>query len=149
MRGGRIEQQGTPEELHASPRTQFVARFLGMRNVIPGEATPVSCARGAAELRMPDGSVLRARAPWPRNGAAASPAICFRPLDVELSPDPRPGQGGAGVVTQRLFLGDLVQITLRCNGYEIVAYSRPRENLAESARVHWRVSPERCVVIWS
>jgi iron(III) transport system ATP-binding protein len=146
MRAGRIEQDGTPEELYASPRTQFVARFLGMRNIIPGEAGPVSCG---AELRMPDGTVLRARASWPRDDASASPAICFRPLDVALSCDASPGQGGAGVVVQRLFLGDLIQITLRCNGYEIIACDRPRDDLSEGARMHWRVPPERCVMTWS
>jgi iron(III) transport system ATP-binding protein len=146
MRAGQIEQDETPEELYASPRTQFVARFLGMRNVIPGEAVPVS--RGA-ELRMPDGAVLRGRAPWPRDDASASPAICFRPLDVALSCDASPGQGSAGVVVQRLFLGDLIQITLRCNGYDIIACDRPRDDLSEGARMHWRVPPERCVMTWS
>jgi iron(III) transport system ATP-binding protein len=145
MRAGRIEQDGGPEEMYASPRTQFVARFLGMRNVIPGEAVPVP---SGAELRMPDGVVLRARAPWPCEGASASPAICFRPFDVLLSRDASPGQGGMGVVTQRLFLGDLIQITLRCNGYEIIACDRPRHDLADGAPVHWRVPPDCCLVTW-
>jgi iron(III) transport system ATP-binding protein len=98
---------------------------------------------------MPDGTVLRARVPWPRDNVSASPAVCFRPLDVALSRDASPGQGGAGVVVQRLFLGDLIQITLRCNGYEIIACDRPRDDLSEGARMHWRVPPERCVMTWS
>jgi ABC-type Fe3+/spermidine/putrescine transport system ATPase subunit len=149
VRAGRIEQEASPEDLHTSPRTQFVARFLGMRNVISCEAMPAQCSTGLAEVQMRDGSVVRARTPWPRDTGAASPAICFRPLDVELFCEPWPGQGGAGVVTQRLFLGDLVQITLRCEGYELVASARPRDDLVEGARLHWRVPPERCVVTWS
>jgi ABC-type Fe3+/spermidine/putrescine transport system ATPase subunit len=36
MNGGRIEQTGRPLELYRSPGTPFVARFLGMGNLIPG-----------------------------------------------------------------------------------------------------------------
>ncbi|MCB0240837.1 MAG: polyamine ABC transporter ATP-binding protein, partial [Anaerolineae bacterium] len=36
MNAGRIEQAGTPVEVYASPATSFVARFLGMHNLLPG-----------------------------------------------------------------------------------------------------------------
>ena len=36
MNQGRIEQSGTPLELYRSPETPFVARFLGMDNLLPG-----------------------------------------------------------------------------------------------------------------
>lgn len=38
MRGGQLEQIGTPEEVYHHPRTPFVAQFLGRTNLIPGEA---------------------------------------------------------------------------------------------------------------
>jgi sn-glycerol 3-phosphate transport system ATP-binding protein len=39
LRGGRVEQDGTPEELYARPATSFAARFLGTppMNVLPLE----------------------------------------------------------------------------------------------------------------
>jgi ABC-type Fe3+/spermidine/putrescine transport system ATPase subunit len=37
MNEGRIEQEGPPLELYRSPRTPFVARFLGMDNLLAGE----------------------------------------------------------------------------------------------------------------
>ena len=37
MNGGRIEQSGTPLEMYRSPETPFVARFLGMDNLLTGE----------------------------------------------------------------------------------------------------------------
>ncbi|MBV9813042.1 MAG: TOBE domain-containing protein [Acetobacteraceae bacterium] len=98
---------------------------------------------------MTDGTVLRARAPWPPDGTTgAQAAICFRPLDVTLATTPGDGQGGVGVVEQRLFLGDLMQITLRCDGCTVVACDRPRGDLPEGTPVHWRVAPDRCVVVW-
>jgi putative spermidine/putrescine transport system ATP-binding protein len=48
MRAGRIEQQGTPEELFDRPRTAFVARFMGGHNLIPtagGGEIAVRCDR--------------------------------------------------------------------------------------------------------
>jgi molybdate/tungstate transport system ATP-binding protein len=37
MENGTIVQTGTPNEVFRSPKTQFVARFVGVRNFIPGE----------------------------------------------------------------------------------------------------------------
>lgn len=37
MKGGRIEQAGTPEEIYARPETPFVATFIGKANLIPGD----------------------------------------------------------------------------------------------------------------
>ncbi|HMO53490.1 MAG TPA: ABC transporter ATP-binding protein, partial [Tepidiformaceae bacterium] len=36
MRGGRIVRDGTPADVFAEPRTEFVARFLGMENLVRG-----------------------------------------------------------------------------------------------------------------
>ncbi|MEO8524367.1 MAG: ABC transporter ATP-binding protein [Caldimonas sp.] len=38
MNQGKIEQQGSPHEVFNAPRTEFVARFIGGHNVIPGSA---------------------------------------------------------------------------------------------------------------
>lgn len=36
LKAGQVEQQGTPRDLFAFPRTEFVARFLGLENILPG-----------------------------------------------------------------------------------------------------------------
>jgi ABC-type Fe3+/spermidine/putrescine transport system ATPase subunit len=38
LSGGRIEQIGAPDDVYHSPRSLFVARFLGESNVISGTA---------------------------------------------------------------------------------------------------------------
>ena len=38
MNGGKIEQAGSPEEIYDRPRSEFVARFIGMSNVFKGKA---------------------------------------------------------------------------------------------------------------
>jgi putative spermidine/putrescine transport system ATP-binding protein len=42
MRAGRVEQQGTPEDLFDRPRTVFAARFMGGHNVVAGLGGPIA-----------------------------------------------------------------------------------------------------------
>lgn len=37
MNGGRIEQQGRPEELYTAPRNHFAASFMGNYNILSSE----------------------------------------------------------------------------------------------------------------
>jgi iron(III) transport system ATP-binding protein len=62
MNAGRIEQIGTPFEIHRQPRTEFVARFMGSPNVFEmkcdesgrlvlfGEALAVTCSPDATHV---------------------------------------------------------------------------------------------------
>jgi spermidine/putrescine transport system ATP-binding protein len=51
MNGGHIEQLGTPSELYESPRTAFVAGFLGVSNLLEGTVV------GPDRVRLADGTV--------------------------------------------------------------------------------------------
>jgi iron(III) transport system ATP-binding protein len=60
MRDGRIEQQGTPEEVYSRPASPWVAGFVGEVEVLPGEARDgvASCELGTlAAPGSPDGPV--------------------------------------------------------------------------------------------
>jgi ABC-type Fe3+/spermidine/putrescine transport system ATPase subunit len=142
MRAGRIEQQGTPSEIHGAPRTRFVASFLGMKNVLPAEIAPV--ATGQIEARLAPDIVLRARDAWPNGMVPQTGGIGFRPVDVEIAAD---GDGTEGVITRSLYLGDVAHYTIRSGPIEIIACDRPRPEFVEGAQVRWRVSPERCLLL--
>jgi len=53
MNKGRIEQLGAPSELYETPRTSFVANFLGVSNLLSGTA---ACGD---TVRLDDGTELR------------------------------------------------------------------------------------------
>ena len=53
MNSGQIEQLGTPTELYESPRTAFVAGFLGVSNLLDGEVM------GEGTVKLPDGTIVR------------------------------------------------------------------------------------------
>lgn len=57
MRQGRIEQLGRPEELYERPRTEFVAGFLGVSNLLDGAV--VGRTGDAADVRLTDGAMVR------------------------------------------------------------------------------------------
>ena len=139
MRSGRIEQQGTPAEIHAAPRTRFVAAFLGVRNIFEADITGTP-GNGVVEARLCDGTVLRARVPWGggRNGRAA---VAFRPSAVNLAP------GHAGTITRALFVGDVAQIFICSGPLEICAHVRPRPDLVAGSAVAWHVDPDDCLVL--
>lgn len=42
LRDGRVQQIGTPEELHTRPANRHVADFMGYRNLLPMRVTAVS-----------------------------------------------------------------------------------------------------------
>ncbi|MEO8740636.1 MAG: ABC transporter ATP-binding protein [Casimicrobiaceae bacterium] len=46
---GRIEQQGTPEELYNRPQSLFTAEFMGSNNHLPGKVAQVSGGRALLE----------------------------------------------------------------------------------------------------
>jgi len=46
---GKIEQQGTPEEMYNRPQTQFTAEFMGSNNNLPGRVEEVANGRAMLE----------------------------------------------------------------------------------------------------
>lgn len=53
MRAGRVEQDGSPEEVYGWPANAFVASFLGFHNLLDGRITPDGMAVDTAIGRLP------------------------------------------------------------------------------------------------
>lgn len=92
MHGGRIQQQGTPEELFKRPVNRFVAGFLGTppMNFLEGEVRQEAdrvmvCGEGYS-LQMPDAMAAAALA---HSGNQVSMGI--RPTDLSLSESAQEG----------------------------------------------------------
>ena len=64
--GGWIEQQGTPAEVYRRPATEYVARFLGFHNLLPGQVIgPVDGAGAGYRVVTPAGPLIAADTPIP------------------------------------------------------------------------------------
>ncbi|GAB4359483.1 MAG: ABC transporter ATP-binding protein [Oricola sp.] len=62
MNGGRIEQDGPPQQVFDAPRTEFVARFIGGHNILGGASgkLAVRADRIALATARPDGDACAA-----------------------------------------------------------------------------------------
>ncbi len=114
MRAGRIEQQATPDRLWRTPRTSFVAGFLGLDQQLPVRVD-------TAAVHTPLGSLAR-RAVSAAEGTVREGATraVLLPEAIRLLDDdealPADHLAVTGTVLRRRFRGDHLQVTVRVTG---------------------------------
>ncbi|HWD18134.1 MAG TPA: ABC transporter ATP-binding protein [Verrucomicrobiae bacterium] len=96
---GRLEQVGTPQEVYEQPRNEFVARFVGVLNVL--------------ELEVKDGKARCQELEFPAHNLSDGQTmrIGFRPYAVQVSPDPQECRYRA-VLRRTYFLGVMLRLEL-------------------------------------
>ncbi|MBS7700833.1 MULTISPECIES: ABC transporter ATP-binding protein [unclassified Chelatococcus] len=82
MNKGHVEQFGSPAEIYRSPRTQFVADFMGMTNFLPAEVLDADA--GSAKVRV--GSAVFSTAVKDKVTPGESVKLAIRPEKVMLGP---------------------------------------------------------------
>jgi ABC-type Fe3+/spermidine/putrescine transport system ATPase subunit len=108
MNAGEVEQVGTAEELYQHPGCEFVARFLGLNNLLPGEIS----------LRPSGNIVTTPVGVFPAPGAPPGPAlVLLRPDTVQ----PLPGKSCqlSGRLMETSFRGSLLRTTIEVNGFHL------------------------------
>ena len=148
---GRLQQVGTPLELHTRPANTFVASFVGKMNLLP--AVP---EKGKPDtFRLPGGPVLRAeRDAGPGSGAAAGEVLlAMRPEVVQIGhPPAAPGFNRIGATVRRIaFLGDRLEVELELEGgTRLLARGNTLfESLAregDAVRLYWPVADTRILI---
>jgi spermidine/putrescine transport system ATP-binding protein len=120
MNGGRIEQAGGAAELYERPRTEFVANFLGVSNLV--DASIRARDNGLARLETHDGATLHV--PSERCAPHAGDAVRagVRPEKITLLPEGAPVPEGSNVLRGQVvvaaFLGISIQYVVRAAGGE-------------------------------
>jgi spermidine/putrescine transport system ATP-binding protein len=123
MNEGRIEQLGAPSDLYETPRTAFVAGFLGISNLLQGTV------EDGDAVRLDDGTAVRVPAAAGRTGAIA---IGIRPEKVRLG-----GQEGnhlAGQVRESAYIGVSTQYVVDTRAGPLTLYVQNAEAGAPSAQ---------------
>jgi putative spermidine/putrescine transport system ATP-binding protein len=102
--GGRLQQFDTPEVLYRQPATEFVADFVGDSCFLPLGARDGRPMLGEAPLALPQGTRL----------PPGRLRLLLRPekLDLLAPDEPGPGNVIAGTLRDRLFLGDVVRLSV-------------------------------------
>jgi spermidine/putrescine transport system ATP-binding protein len=118
MNEGRIEQAGGAADLYERPRTEFVANFLGVSNLVDAQLRASQNGHSAVETH--DGATLHV--PSDRIGPHGSDAVRIgvRPEKVRLSPAGTEVSGNVlrGTVVVASFLGVSIQYVVRAAGGE-------------------------------
>jgi iron(III) transport system ATP-binding protein len=138
MNLGRIEQAGSPEDIYERPRSEFVARFIGMSNVVRGRALDIHHVEIAGTpLRVTGEPVL------PGNETPVS----IRQHDIALSLA-RPSDGAnllPAKVTRQIFLGASRDYMVElANGAQLRAVTSPDLNIPRGADVWLALPPDKC-----
>ncbi|MBN1966323.1 MAG: ABC transporter ATP-binding protein [Anaerolineae bacterium] len=103
MNTGVIEQVGRPEDLYRQPRTAFVAKFLGLGNIVP--------------VTGRDGDFARTAVGRFRVGGDPA-ALLLHPDGIALAEADAPG-AISGHVTGRVFSGEAYRLTIEAAGLEL------------------------------
>ena len=128
LRGGRLQQVGTPEDLYAAPANEFVAQFVGRSSSIG----VVVLGPGDRGLR-----VAVEGAEWELTDMAEAPIgparMVVRPEALRLMP-PAP-RALLGTVTERRFTGAASLFTILTEGGSSLEVTGPPRSVSAGERV--------------
>jgi len=149
MKEGRIEQNGTPEEVYDRPRTSFVATFIGETNLLHGTLTESRGGKGRVDL--PTGrKILAVADETVRTGEAAIASVRPECLSLSLEPSSNPTTNcWDGRIREVTYLGDATRY------HVVVDESRPSLSQTlivkepRSARSHSLVVGQAVFANWS
>ncbi|WP_394885959.1 ABC transporter ATP-binding protein (plasmid) [Mesorhizobium sp. AaZ16] len=147
LRDGHLVQEGPPEDIYNSPKSEFAATFLGDANILRGEAT-------GDGIRLPDGTAITAGS-GVGPVASAKVSCAVRPERIQIAAangaDQTSGNLLRGRVSKRIFAGNSSTYFVDRDGetIKVLVQNSGAEKLAEGANVvlHW--SPESTVLIGS
>ena len=125
MSRGQIEQIGTPQEIYRTPRTRFVAEFLGSSNLFSGA---VRSSHGGLELDSAAGRLRLA------SGPAAGANATITVLDTKTQLSATPPASNVNVVPARMvgeeFVGATATIYLETPGGQEIRVQKGHDELA-------------------
>ncbi len=124
MRNGNFEQIGTPQEIFQTPRTRFVADFMGASNILSGRVIAVSA--DAAHRTSPQTIQIETETGLrviSRGGqeisAGASVSFSVRPEAIQVFPrdwDCSADNKFDGTIVEKLYLGDVTELEVALAG---------------------------------
>jgi ABC-type Fe3+/spermidine/putrescine transport system ATPase subunit len=115
MKDGQVEQIGAPEQIYCQPASRFVARFLGLTNLLP--ATILSSRHGEILINTPIG---RFSLPFQGDGFKVGDEITvlLRPDAIELGETSDHRLQGS--LAETVFRGSVTRATVDVPGLSLV-----------------------------
>jgi len=138
MNRGRLEQLGTPEEIYESPRSRFVAEFIGLSNFLDGQVQAV----GGPDMVVTASGLEVSTPALPGVGQGQKVLLFLRPNEIEILPPQTPPETNlfAARVEKATYLGDTMDYRLSLGqGVEIRVQSDARHRYQNGDPVRLRL----------
>jgi iron(III) transport system ATP-binding protein len=149
MNEGRIVQVGSPRDIYERPKSKFVADFIGSTNFLDGRIASRDAETGHWRAETAIGTLRVCSDATLTQGETV--AISIRPEDVELTETPPasndPYNVAKGVIDQKVFLGEYVDLKLKVGDYLMFARAHPSLRTSTGGEVYARMDPQKCVAI--
>lgn len=139
MNKGVIEQIDTPEAIYTSPKTDFVAQFIGKVNRLEGT---IYMEGNTRMLDIGFDKIPYTGSKEPNVGSVIS--VFLRPEDMSLATD---GNGIDAKVIRCSFLGGYCHISATMNGQEIFFEEANTENLKDNEDIKVAIIKEKIIMI--
>ena len=117
MRAGRFEQIGSPAQVYDTPKTSYVARFVGTANIVQGQVVSVAGEQGVLEA-------AGGRVPFRRRDGSLAPGdratLAIRGEQAQAVKGEE-GPGLPGVVKEKSFAGGMLRLAVELgSGQEFI-----------------------------
>jgi ABC-type Fe3+/spermidine/putrescine transport system ATPase subunit len=149
MSGGRVIQEGRPEEIYWRPRNRFVAEFVGAANLVPVRVVEVRDLGVLVETA--GGSKIPVASGGHTWALGARGLLCLRPEALQLEEAERAAGGLRGTVTAHSFEGSRqfydVAISSGTLRVEMITSALRGRSFQAGDRVKVEVSPETSVLL--
>lgn len=148
MNRGRVEQLGTPQEIYATPRTGYVADFVGAANRTEVAIHPATA--GLVEVEVAGSRIVATNA---LEGPAERGLLVLRPEDLKISAAPVEGrQSLPATIRGRQYLGARTSYSVECAGGLVLnaeMHGAGHDAFLPGASVHLGFEPAAARVIRS
>jgi iron(III) transport system ATP-binding protein len=145
MLQGRILQEGNPKELYLTPKSKFVAQFIGQVNFFEGTVIEESLG-GLGFVETSQGKIRCPIIAGTPRGAKVW--VTVRPESMHGSQNGE-GEGNVikGHIKKAVFLGDVIDCQVLV-GAQVIRVKLPTtSDLAEGEQIFLRFNPKACVVL--
>ena len=141
IHGGRLQQYGTPQEVYAKPANRIVADFMGLVNLVPGQATAPGAVEAAGGLKL--------AVPLPIGVSAGDRVeVAIRPENIRLNGQGTgPATGARAKITDRTFLGNITEYYASLDsGPTLRVQTHPAQVFAAGDQVTVDIDTAQCSV---
>ena len=147
MRGGLVEQTGSPDEIYRLPSSAFVADFVGSANLIRGKHRADLDNGDLVALETAAGQIVYGMA----YGRSVGDDIEFSVRTVHLRISHERPAGSINVwparIEQTVFQGDFTQVHIGWGGQHLIARCAAMEPIEAEQEIFIAVEPKRVVLL--